>query len=573
MNNTEGGFSPFIITYKGLNLEAKLHARKLPLTITRAVIGGAPAESDNEALNLESIKDEITSRQSTDPGECATVDISRVQVEGNGIASMRVTVGSGDTPFTLCMIGIMAQDPDEGEILYMSASNARGDYFPGDKIIQANYDFVNILTQAEGVSVKPTLLSEVSYEEFTAHTSNTENPHNVTAEQVFPDNSDTLSAISGEIKEGYDTAAEKAHSHSNGSVLDNISSEKVSDWNAAHEHTSKKDNPHEVTAKQVGLGNVPNVSTNDQTPTYTAANEVAELKSGEKLSTAFGKIAAAIKKFISHLGDKGNPHGVTAKQVFPDNSETLSEISAKVKSDYDTAVEKAHSHNNSSVLNEINDANVSDWNDAHEHTGNKDNPHGVTAEQVGLGEVTNESKTTMFTSPSFTGKPTAPTAIYGANTAQIATTAFVQEAVNDVAYSLLEFGGVPVLRSTLYLKERIRVPNISDNKVIVADIFSFNPIVDIDTKHIYRVKIDNLDSICQDYINVATDYTINGFQINAEGNYVTKTLTGSADFDIEELIQALKDLNSGKKYLVYNPTGNTMGTYALQEMNIKNMLA
>ena len=89
MNNTEGGFSPFIITYKGLNLEAKLHARKLPLTITRAVIGGAPAESDNEALNLESIKDEITSRQSTDPGECATVDISRVQVEGNGIARMR----------------------------------------------------------------------------------------------------------------------------------------------------------------------------------------------------------------------------------------------------------------------------------------------------------------------------------------------------------------------------------------------------------------------------------------------------------------------------------------------------
>ena len=37
------------------------------------------------------------------------------------------------------------------------------------------------------------------------------------------------------------------------------------------------------------------------------------------------------------------------------------------------------------------------------HTGRSDNPHSVTATQVGLGNVTNESKTTMFTSPTFTG--------------------------------------------------------------------------------------------------------------------------------------------------------------------------
>lgn len=37
------------------------------------------------------------------------------------------------------------------------------------------------------------------------------------------------------------------------------------------------------------------------------------------------------------------------------------------------------------------------------HTGNTSNPHSVTATQVGLGNVTNESKATMFTSPTFTG--------------------------------------------------------------------------------------------------------------------------------------------------------------------------
>lgn len=65
----------------------------------------------------------------------------------------------------------------------------------------------------------------------------------------------------------------------------------------------------------VGLGNVPNVSTNNQTPTYTAATTLAKLTSGEKLSAAMGKIAKAITDLISHIGNKNNPHGVTAAQA------------------------------------------------------------------------------------------------------------------------------------------------------------------------------------------------------------------------------------------------------------------
>ena len=60
------------------------------------------------------------------------------------------------------------------------------------------------------------------------------------------------------------------------------------------------------------------------------------------------------------------------------------------------------------------------------HTGNK-----PTATDVGLGNVTNESKTTMFTSPTFTGTPLSVTATKGTNTTQIATTAFVQTAIGD----------------------------------------------------------------------------------------------------------------------------------------------
>ena len=62
-------------------------------------------------------------------------------------------------------------------------------------------------------------------------------------------------------------------------------------------------NPHGTTKSDVGLGNVPNVSTNNQTPTYTEATALAKLTSGEKLSVAFGKISKAITDLISHLGD------------------------------------------------------------------------------------------------------------------------------------------------------------------------------------------------------------------------------------------------------------------------------
>lgn len=89
-------------------------------------------------------------------------------------------------------------------------------------------------------------------------------------------------------------------------------------------HTSNKSNPHGVTKAQVGLGSVPNVATNDQTPTYTAASTLATLVSGEKLSVSMGKIMKAISDLISHLANKSNPHAVTKAQVGLGNVENKS---------------------------------------------------------------------------------------------------------------------------------------------------------------------------------------------------------------------------------------------------------
>ena len=85
-------------------------------------------------------------------------------------------------------------------------------------------------------------------------------------------------------------------------------------------HIDDKSNPHAVTKTQVGLGNVPNVVTNDQTPTYSESAGVSNLTSGEKLSAAFGKLAKAVKELISHIGD--NVRHVTAAERGAWNSHT-----------------------------------------------------------------------------------------------------------------------------------------------------------------------------------------------------------------------------------------------------------
>ena len=65
----------------------------------------------------------------------------------------------------------------------------------------------------------------------------------------------------------------------------------------AYEHSQTSGNPHGVTKSDVGLGNVPNVSTNDQTPTFTVASSRTNIASGDKLSVILSKIM----KFFTDL--------------------------------------------------------------------------------------------------------------------------------------------------------------------------------------------------------------------------------------------------------------------------------
>lgn len=105
-------------------------------------------------------------------------------------------------------------------------------------------------------------------------------------------------------------------------------------------------NPHKVNKEQVGLGNVPNVITNDQTPTYEEAEEFENISSGEKLSIAFGKIQKAISSLLEHINNFDNPHKTTKSQIQLGNVDNTSDVDKPVSTAQQKAIDGAYANSN-----------------------------------------------------------------------------------------------------------------------------------------------------------------------------------------------------------------------------------
>ena len=118
-------------------------------------------------------------------------------------------------------------------------------------------------------------------------------------------------------------------------------------------------------------------------PTGTAAAAVAAHNQAESGHTAeFAKKADAAA-LTAHTGNTSNPHNVTAEQAGarPDTwTPTAQEVGADPAGTAESAV-SAHNQASDAHSTQFNaKANASDLT---AHTGNKNNPHGVTAAQVG----------------------------------------------------------------------------------------------------------------------------------------------------------------------------------------------
>ena len=228
------------------------------------------------------------------------------------------------------------------------------------------------------------MIANLSGDSAAAHISNLNNPHSVTKAQVGLGSvenygvADSTTTVTGTATNLYTTpagvkAAIKAITDGLSTRIDALNTSLTS-------HTENKSNPHGVTKAQVGLGSVQNygIATSAEAKAGTAANKYV---TPALVADAIG--ALITPTVTQHLADTNNPHNVTKTQVGLGSVQnfgiatTQEAIDGQVTNKYMTpllvryAIEQMAGQGFSS------------------HIANTNNPHGVTKTQVGLGNVGN----------------------------------------------------------------------------------------------------------------------------------------------------------------------------------------
>lgn len=210
------------------------------LTFTKLAIG-----TGNDPGDIESLTDLVNG--------VVEMEITDIE-EGDGVVELEGSFDNSDLNAGIYAkeLGVFAEDPDDGEILYAYANAGEyAAYIPTD-----SSSTLEVITMKVIVAVG---------------------------------DAENITAVIGEFA-GYATKEE------------------------LNTHANNQTNPHNVTKQQIGLGNVPNVTTNNQTPTFTHGAAFTNISSGDTMAMLFAKIRTAIARLIDHL-NTSNPHHITADML------------------------------------------------------------------------------------------------------------------------------------------------------------------------------------------------------------------------------------------------------------------
>lgn len=210
----------------------------------------------------------------------------------------------------------------------------------------------------------------------TNHLADYNNPHRTTATQVG------LGLVSNFATAT--TAAAQAGTATNLFMTPALTAAAIASQvgNAFAAHIADTGNPHNTTAAQVGLGNVPNY------PASTTALAQAGVDNASLMTPALTAAAIAQQALVplaAHVNNLQNPHNTTAAQVGLGN---VSNFATAANADATTGTATNLFMTPATTMAAINSAAVAPLN---AHINNHNNPHVVTATQIGLGSVNNTS--------------------------------------------------------------------------------------------------------------------------------------------------------------------------------------
>ncbi|UED76108.1 phage tail protein [Brevibacillus sp. DP1.3A] len=151
-------YTGMILTKKGRDLQAKAEAGAT-LTFTKAKIGDGQL---GQGQSLENLNDLINPLK--------TLAINSVEAESGGLCRIRTNItNQGITQgFYVREIGLFAQDPDLGEILYAISTASAADYLPpegGATIVNNQFDIIVIVGNASSINATITPSGLVNQEQ------------------------------------------------------------------------------------------------------------------------------------------------------------------------------------------------------------------------------------------------------------------------------------------------------------------------------------------------------------------------------------------------------------------------
>ena len=196
--------------------------------------------------------------------------------------------------------------------------------------------------------------------DLSAHLKDFDNPHKVTKDQVGLGKVDNTA----DLEKPVSVATQEAIN----AVQSNLDKTNISLEN----HIADKKNPHEVTKEQVGLGNVDNTSDLDKPVSHYQQDALDELE--RRLQ---GSIDGFGSDLSAHISDFNNPHKVTKDQVGLGNVDNTADKDKPISDATQKALDSIKTETNTIIET---------------HIADKNNPHEVTKEQIGLGEVTNDAQ-------------------------------------------------------------------------------------------------------------------------------------------------------------------------------------
>lgn len=341
-----GYFIQPILTDKASSETALAIQNREPLVFTRIALGSGRHRTDAGKKNdvaqvVHSLQ--VTQSLSTDIADTiritARLDNSRIERE-----------------MIVNEIGVFAKRGNHEEFMYMYTWAEQGDVIPPktSAYVYRDYDFNTTISKNSQITIQYNANNLVY-----ASISELKSTETKLQNNIDNHSRDTSRHVSVEERTKWNGKADATHRHKVSdidgleAIIGNQTTNKANQSDLTG-HINNRNNPHGVTKEQVGLGNVTNVE------------------------------QASKVDFQNHSNNHNNPHGVTKTQVGLGNVTNVEQAS---KTDFDAHARDTAKH--------ITQQERTSWNSKADgraltdHTGNRNNPHGVTKAQVGLENVVN----------------------------------------------------------------------------------------------------------------------------------------------------------------------------------------